>query len=142
MTCLTRRTATAYCMTERQLRSVWTTRLATLRWTNISPGARPVNCVAGTRLSAQPIHRYSGDCCRDNSRKKSGSRSLIPVAHARLLSKILFSVLIFPASLTVRFFDDTGKCAGRDSGLSSFGPLVELPVLHHEGDAAQSRDVR
>mgnify|MGYP003694316245 CR=1 FL=1 len=41
----------AYCSTERQLRSVCTTTLATLRWTKSSPGARPTISLAGTRLS-------------------------------------------------------------------------------------------
>ena len=42
------------------LRSVWTTWFATLRWTNSSPGWQPVTVSAGTRLSEQPIHTYSG----------------------------------------------------------------------------------
>ena len=36
-----------------------TTTLAMLRCTNISPGSVPVILLAGTRLSEQPIHRYS-----------------------------------------------------------------------------------
>ena len=38
------------------------TTLATLRCTNTSPGARPTTWFAGTRLSEQPIQRYSGAC--------------------------------------------------------------------------------
>src|SRR5215213_4899106 len=94
MTCFTLSTSTAYCMTDRQLRSVWTTTLATLRWTNISPGERSTNCVEGTRESEHPIHRYSGVWWRASSRKNSGSRALIPPAHARFRSKSLFSVFI------------------------------------------------
>jgi hypothetical protein len=47
-------------MTDRQLRSVCTTTLATLRWTKTSPGSRPTIWLAGTRESEQPIHRNSG----------------------------------------------------------------------------------
>ena len=57
MTCSTCSASTAYCSTDRQLRSVWTTTLATLRWTNSSPGSRSTISLAGTRLSEQPIHR-------------------------------------------------------------------------------------
>ena len=39
MTCPTFSTSTAYCSTDRQFRSVCTTTLATLRWTNSSPGS-------------------------------------------------------------------------------------------------------
>jgi len=51
MTCFTRNTSIAYCSTERQLTSVCSTRLATLRWTNTSPGSKPTISLAGTRLS-------------------------------------------------------------------------------------------
>ena len=64
------RISTAYCRTDRQLMSVWMTRLATLRWTKISPGSSPTISFAGTRLSAQPIHRYLGVCWRARSLKK------------------------------------------------------------------------
>ena len=37
--------------------SVWMTRLATLRWTKISPGQQTDDSLAGTRLSEQPIQR-------------------------------------------------------------------------------------
>ena len=63
MMCSTCSTSVAYCSTERQLRSVWTTTFATLRWTNSSPGFRSTISLAGTRLSEQPIHRYLGACC-------------------------------------------------------------------------------
>lgn len=61
------------------------------RCTNISPGGRFSNWFEGTRLSEQPIHRYSGLCCLDNREKNSGSFSLIELAHAKLLSKRYFS---------------------------------------------------
>ncbi len=51
-----------------------TTTFATLRWTNTSPGASPTIWFAGTRLSEQPIQRYSGDCRSASPVKKSGSR--------------------------------------------------------------------
>ena len=63
---------TAYCSTLRQLRSVCTTTLATLRCTKSSPGRRSTTSLAGTRLSEQPIHKYLGDCCLDKLSKKSG----------------------------------------------------------------------
>src|SRR5688572_6466610 len=86
MTCSTRRTSTAYCSTDRQFRSVCTTTLATLRCTNSSPGSRLTISLAGTRLSAQPIQRKRGDCCRDRVSKNPGSRAVIDRAQARLLS--------------------------------------------------------
>src|SRR5882672_1221000 len=66
-------TSTANCATDRQLRSVWTTTLAMLRWTKISPGSRPTIWFAGTRLSEQPIQRYRGACCDDSRAKNSRS---------------------------------------------------------------------
>lgn len=41
--------------------SVFTTRLATLRCTKISPGGRPSISFAGTRESEQPTHRSEGE---------------------------------------------------------------------------------
>src|SRR5262245_25794191 len=87
MTWRTFRISTANCMTVRQFRSVCTTRLATLRWTNSSPGRRPTIWFAGTRLSEQPIQRYSGNCCRESFVKKSGSCSRMLFAQALLRSK-------------------------------------------------------
>src|SRR5829696_759107 len=136
MMCLTFKTSTAYCMTERQLRSVWTTTLATLRWTNISPGERLTNCVEGTRETEHPIHRYSGVWCRASSRKNPGSRALISPAHARFRSKSRFSVLMWR--------HDTGAGAlaeGRRPG-RGLRSADDFALLHHERDAAQRRDVR
>lgn len=62
MMCSTFSTSTAYCITDKQFRSVCTTTLAMLRCTKTSPGARPMISLAGTRLSAQPIHKRRGDC--------------------------------------------------------------------------------
>src|SRR5512142_2629924 len=42
--------------------------------------------LAGTRLSEQPIHRTSGDCCCASLRKKSGRSWSIRAAHLRLFS--------------------------------------------------------
>src|ERR1700719_3850354 len=94
MMCRTFRISTANCITDKQFRSVCTTRLAMLRWTNNSPGASPTIWFAGTRLSEQPIQRYFGDCCRDSSRKNSGFTCRIPSDQARLLSKRWLSVSI------------------------------------------------
>src|SRR5512143_2043679 len=52
MTCSTLSASIANCRVERQLRSVCTTTLATLRCTNISPGSKPTIWYAGTRLAA------------------------------------------------------------------------------------------
>src|SRR6188768_2018414 len=82
----TLRTSTANCATERQLRSVWTTTFARLRWTKISPGSRPTIWFAGTRLSEQPIQRYSGDCWVESLEKNSGSDACILADHARLFA--------------------------------------------------------
>src|SRR5688572_20878061 len=87
MTCSILSTSTAYCSTERQFRSLCTTTLATLRCTKSSPGLRPTISFAGTRLSAQPTHRYFGVCWAVRPAKNSGSRALTRLAHARLLSK-------------------------------------------------------
>src|SRR4051812_1784393 len=87
MMCRTFRMSTANCMTDKQFRSVCTTRLATFRWTNNSPGARPTIWFAGTRLSEQPIQRYFGACCWASSRKNSGFTCRMPSDQARLFSK-------------------------------------------------------
>ena len=86
MMCLTRSASTAYCSTDRQLRSVWTTTFATLRCTNSSPGGRSTISFAGTRLSEQPIHRYVGACCAVRREKKSGSTRARSAAQRRLFS--------------------------------------------------------
>ena len=71
-------------MVDRQLRSVGTTTLATLRCTNTSPGSSPVIWLAGTRLSEQPIHMYLGFCCASRLVKKPGRSRSIWAAQARL----------------------------------------------------------
>ena len=63
-------------MTDKQFRSVWITTLAILRWTKISPGRRSTIWFDGTRLSEQPIHKYSGFCCRESFAKKSRGSEL------------------------------------------------------------------
>src|SRR6476619_7310343 len=91
----------ANCITDRQFKSVCTTRLATLRWTNSSPGSRPTISFAGTRLSEHPIHRKAGACCPESLAKKSGSCRRMRSDHARLLSNRCRSVRIaFRASVT------------------------------------------
>src|SRR6478672_1020556 len=84
--CSTLSTSTAYWTTVRQLRSVCTTTLATLRCTNISPGSRPTISFAGTRLSEQPIHMYLGACWAMRREKNSGSSRTMAAAQARLLA--------------------------------------------------------
>src|SRR4051812_38568862 len=87
MMCRTLRMSTANWITDRQLRSVCTTTLAMLRWTNTSPGARPVIWFAGTRESEQPIQRYCGDCWRARREKYSGSAAVAARAQVRLFSR-------------------------------------------------------
>src|ERR1700736_5275461 len=60
---------------------------AMLRCTNSSPGRRPTISLAGTRLSAQPIQRYLGLCCRESLSKKSGSIRRMRSDQTRLFSK-------------------------------------------------------
>src|SRR3954453_21817563 len=86
MTCFTCSTSTAYCSTDRQLRSECTTTLATFRCTNSSPGNTPTISLAGTRESDQPIHKYSGACCAASLWKKSGRAAETSAAQRRLLS--------------------------------------------------------
>src|SRR5688572_8488152 len=97
MMCFTWRTSVANWMTDRQLRSVWTTRFETFRWTKSCPGMSPTIWLAGTRLSEQPIQRYSGACCRDRLWKKPGSRRVISAAHSRLLARRI-SMPLMPCS--------------------------------------------
>src|SRR6476660_1504375 len=110
----TLRMSTANCITERQLRSVCTTRLAMLRWTKSSPGSRPTIWLAGTRLSEQPIQRYSGNCWRESLLKNSGSCRRIAWDQARLASKRCLRVLIAPSF------------AGA-ANLGSFGRIASAP---------------
>src|SRR5215471_16588995 len=81
-------TSTAYCIAERQLRSVCTTTFATFRCTNTSPGCCPVIWFAGTRLSEQPIHRMCGVWIADRSSKNVGCCARTRSAHRRLFSRI------------------------------------------------------
>src|SRR5690242_14605545 len=87
MMLVTFKTSSANWITERQFISVWVTILAMFRWTKTSPGWSPTIVFAATRLSEQPIQRYSGDCCLASSTKKSGSRSFTASDHRRLLAK-------------------------------------------------------
>src|SRR4051794_18407590 len=89
MMCSTFSASTAYCSTDRQFRSECTTRLAMFRCTNTSPGSRPRISLAGTRLSAQPIQRYFGDCWRASRVKNSGSASTRWFTQARLFANRL-----------------------------------------------------
>src|SRR5688572_21392909 len=61
--------------------------LAMLRWTKMSPGRSPTIWFAGTRLSAQPIHRYDGVCWRESLVKNSGSWRWICSDHSLLRLK-------------------------------------------------------
>ena len=49
-------------------------------------GERPTISLAGTRLSEQPIQRYSGACWDFNRWKKSGCRATHAAAQRRLFS--------------------------------------------------------
>src|SRR5690242_450770 len=139
MTCSTLSTSTAYCSTERQLRSVCTTTLATLRCTNTSPGMSPTISLAGTRLSAQPIQRYLGDCWAARRLKKSGCLRVTPSAQARLLANSCGSLsIIHPheseaaRSLIARGTGSITEGPQEDSrpGIRSQGPIDGVgPVL-------------
>src|SRR3546814_17453518 len=83
--CSTFSTSTANWITDMQFRSVCTITLAMLRWTNTSPGARPMTWLAGTRESEQPIHRYLGACSSDRRSKNCGYWLRTPADQARLL---------------------------------------------------------
>ena len=72
-----------------------TTTLATLRWTKSSPGSRPTISLAGTRLSEQPIHRYSGVCWAARCWKKSGSRSVILGPGAVVLEEMIQAAHVY-----------------------------------------------
>src|SRR5688572_6574080 len=111
-------TSTAYCMAERQLTSACTTTLATLRWTKSSPGGRPTISFAGTRLSEQPIQRYSGACCFVRRAKNCGSWRVMRSAQARLFAK---------SSLRKRKRENASVLRRRallDEGVHSGAPLV------------------
>src|SRR5438874_13245221 len=81
------RTSTANWITERQFKSVCTTRLPMLRWTKSSPGIRPTISFAGTRLSEHPIQRYRGDCWCASFAKNAASDRRMRSAPARLFRK-------------------------------------------------------
>src|SRR4029077_14864070 len=70
-----------------KLRSLWTTRFATFRWTKTSPGGRSTISFAGTRLSEQPIQRSSRACRSTSDVKKAGSRATAAAAQRRLPAK-------------------------------------------------------
>src|SRR5262245_2311845 len=130
MTCFTFRTSMANCSTDRQFRSVCTTTLATLRCTNSSPGSRPTISLAGTRLSEQPIHRYSGACWRSSRLKKSVSAAILRAAHARLLAFKWSSILAPPAALI------SSPPFGRDAEpfeIDERGSLQQLLGGHGQG---------
>src|SRR5690349_7305166 len=87
MMCWTLSISTANWIADSAFKSECTTTLATLRWTNTSPGSSPVIWLAGTRLSEQPIHMYLGDCCLVRLVKKPGRSRSICAAQARLWAK-------------------------------------------------------
>src|SRR5262245_17901698 len=103
------KTSMAYCITDRQFRSLWTTTLATLRWTNTSPGSTSMIWLAGTRLSEQPIHKYLGACSAANRWKNVGSLAVIRSAQARLLSIRCFRVRIGFDSVQYRQIGKAGR---------------------------------
>src|SRR4030095_10980972 len=72
---------------DRQFESSSATIFETLRWTKSSPGNNPTISFAGTRLSAHPMHKYFGLCCRESFLKNSGSFALMASTQRRLLSK-------------------------------------------------------
>ena len=91
--------------------------MATLRWTNSSPGLSPTISLAGTRLSEQPIQRYSGACWEaslrmrylgpyamtpDNAQRASSKTSVNVRGAYRFGSKMLYAEII-------NLFDSDGK---------------------------------
>src|SRR5690606_21667200 len=96
--------------------------LATLRWTNNSPGAIPTTWFAGTRLSEQPIHKYSGFCCATSLSKNSGSCLSIRAAHAELFS-MSWRILGMTDSLVVQLW-----IVRRQDGAP---PLLLLRTFHN-----------
>ena len=71
---------------DRRQRSGPSARRGWRRWrcTNTSPGSSPVISLAGTRLSAQPIHMYLGLCCCARRVKKPPGAPAAAAAQARL----------------------------------------------------------
>src|SRR5215471_15344232 len=94
MMCSTLSTSTANCIVLRQFRSACTTTLATLRWTNTSPGAMSMIWFAGTRESEQPIHKYFGACCCDRRSKNCASCLRTFADQARFFSIRLLSFVM------------------------------------------------
>jgi MFS family permease len=67
-------------------------------WTpNSSPGSRSTISLAGTRLSEQPIHKYSGACWRSSRLKKPASAATIRFAQARFFSFNRSSIIMLIA---------------------------------------------
>jgi len=104
MMCLIFSRSVANWITDRQFRSECTTTLATLRCTNNSPGSRFTRSFAGTRLSAQPIHRYCGACCWVSPVKKPGRDASVFAAHRRLLSRSSWSEVLMAVLQCVKSF--------------------------------------
>src|SRR5690606_32239852 len=122
-------------MTDRQLRSVCTTTLATLRWTNTSPGGSPMISLAGTRLSEQPIHRKRGDCCCDRRSKNCGSSRRTCSDQALLLSKRCWRTRM-PVILSWRAF--RGK-SPRAAGVShTLGAIRDRPLPPDDREATMT----
>src|SRR3546814_2495946 len=99
--CSTFSTSTANWITDMQFRSVCTITLAMLRWTNTSPGARPMTWLAGTRESEQPIHRYLGACSSDRRSQNCGSSLRTPSDQAWLLRSSFSSACFMESVLWV-----------------------------------------
>src|SRR5690606_26655161 len=133
--CLTCSTSTENWMVDRQLRSVWTTTLAMLRWTNTSPGARSTIWLAGTRESEQPIHRNSGACCRESRSKKPGSSAWTRAAQARLRSMSAESV--YGMSVPVACWKVDAHVAGL--GEEAHGLQAALAAQARRAHAAERR---
>src|SRR4051812_32521561 len=109
--------------------------LATLRWTNTSPGSSPVIWLAGTRLSEHPIHMYLGACCFVSDEKKPGRSRSICAAQARLWAKRSESEAMGLLWTVVQ--KGAGTCAYLGAGLHRL--REQLAADQHAADFAGAR---
>src|SRR3546814_20371095 len=128
--CSTFSTSTANWITDMQFRSVCTITLAMLRWTNTSPGARPMTWLAGTRESEQPSHRYLGACSSDRRSKNCGSSLRTPSAQAWLLRSRLSGACFMESVLGAGEVQSEmgGERGGARGGQVGWPEVVEVTI--------------
>src|SRR5690606_13790551 len=137
--CSTLSTSIAYWITDRQLRSVCTTTLATLRWTKTSPGAMSMIWLAGTRESEHPIQRYFGCWIFDSRAKKPGSSASTRSDQMRLRSRRSCIRCI-----GVPCIAKEGPRSGRDADVARLGEEAHglQPALAAEAGLAHAAEGR